>query len=181
MTGSSIADLVDALHDGVERRIISYGTIRAIEVVVYGTRKTYDWIVEFVGKNASAGQRTVAADNDEGVNAMSTQDIVCQLTAFRCGELLAASCFENGSALLNDIGNILGVKLFYFIGYKPMVATIYTFDFKPIVYGRTSDGAYSGVHTGGIASGGQNSDAFDVVHSANEVFCCIVSMMSAII
>ena len=152
MARSSVTNLIHAVHNGVERSVVAYGLIGAVEVVVDSARQTYDREVVFSGKDASTGERTVATDNHEGIDAFFLKIFVCQTASFFGFELSAASCLEDSTAELNDVRHILCLKLHNLVGYKAFVAAIYTFHFKAIVDSCTSHRSDGGVHAGGVAS-----------------------------
>ena len=166
MACGRVADFVDTLHDGVERCVIAYGGVCAVEVIVDGAGKTDDREIEFVGEDAGAGERAVAADHHKCVDFVALDVVESELAPFGGGEFLAAGSLQNSAAGLNDIGNVLSVKFLNLIGDEAAVAAIYTFDLKTSVDSRAGYGADCGVHAGGVSSGSQDAYTFDFCHNS---------------
>ena len=161
MGGGSVADLVDALHDGVERGVISDGRVGAVEVVVDGAGQAYAGQIELVGKNACSGERSVASDHHQGVDAVAFDIVIGQLTAFGCGEFRAACCLEDCAAELYDVADVLGLEILYLVGDQTLVAAIDALYLKSGEDGRACDGADGCVHSGSVASRSEDAYAFD--------------------
>ncbi len=159
-----VADLVDALHDGVEGCVVADGGVCAEEVVVDGAGEADDGEVELVGEDAGAGERAVAADYHERVDAVAAQCVIGELSSFGGLELLATGGLEYGAAALYDVGDVGCGELDDFVGHQPAVSAVYAFDFESGEYGRACDGADRRVHAGGVTSGGQYSYAFYFCH-----------------
>ena len=163
--GGGVADFVDAFHDGVQGRVVSDGCVGSVEVVVDCSGEADDRDGEFVAEDAGAGEGAVAADYDEGVDFMAFHHVVGALAAFGSLEFLATGGFEDCSAALDDVGDILRGELFYFIVDEAFIAAV---DAENLEVGedcRTRHGADSGVHTRGVASGGENADRFYLAHN----------------
>ena len=103
MRGGRVADFIHALHNGVEGRVITYGRVSAVKVIVNGSGQTDDGKVELVGENTRAGKRTVTTDHHECIYFMSAEIIVSELTPLGCLELGAARGFQDCATHLNDI------------------------------------------------------------------------------
>ena len=58
---SRVAQLVDRLHDRIQRRVVADRRVGAAQVVVDGAGQSYDRYVVFLRENAGARQRAVAA------------------------------------------------------------------------------------------------------------------------
>ena len=71
MAGGGVADFVDTLHDGVQGGVVADGGVSSVEVVVDGAGKAYDGEIEFVGEDAGAAERAVAADHHQGIDAVT--------------------------------------------------------------------------------------------------------------
>jgi len=159
-----VAYLVDTLHYGVQRRVVAYGGVGAVQIIVDSAGQTDYGEVKFVGEYAGAGKRTVASYHHEGIDFVASDNIVGQLASFGCLEFHTTGRLEYGAALLYDIRYILGAEIHYFVGDKPAVAAIDTFYSQPAEYCRTGDGADCGIHTGGVASGSKYAYTLDFCH-----------------
>ena len=155
-----VAYFVDALHDGVERRVVADCGVGAKQVVVDCARKPDNRNVELCGKDAGTRERTVAADDDKGVDAVLGHVFVGDFAAFCCFKFCTTRGFQDGAALLDDIGYVLRMEFDNFVGYEPAISAVNAFDGNSVEDGGTSDGANSRIHAGGIAAGSQNTDAF---------------------
>ena len=122
-----VADLVDTLHDGVERGVVANRGIGAVKVIVNRTGQSDARHVELVGKDACSGQRTVTADDHQGINALSHHIVVGQLAALFGHEFLAAGRFQHRTATLDDVAHILGGKLLDFVLDQTFIAPVNTF------------------------------------------------------
>ena len=115
-----------AIYNGLQVKGI-YSGIRAVKVVVNRSRKSDTWNIEFLCEDSGACQRTVTTDDHQSIDAFSFHIIISQLAAFRCGELLTAGCFQDGSTQLDDITYVLALELFDFACHQTFVSSIYTF------------------------------------------------------
>ena len=93
---------------------------------------------------------------------MAAQVVVGELATFGGLEFLASGRLQNRSAAVYDVRDVLGLEFLDFIGDEAAVAAVDSFDFESAVDGRARDGADCGVHSGGVASGGQDADTFDL-------------------
>jgi hypothetical protein len=98
-----VAYLVDAVHDGVECRVIADSRVGAEEVVVDGAGEADYGEVEFVGEDARSGERAVAADDHKGVDLMALHHVVCQLASFWCLKFFTTGSLQYRAAHLNDV------------------------------------------------------------------------------
>ena len=161
MAGGGVADFVGALHNGVQRRVVADGGVGAVQVVVDGAGQADHREVELVGKDARAGERAVAADDDDGVDAVAACHVVGQLAAFGGLELLAARRLEDGAAALDDVGDVLGVEVNDFVGDEAAVAAVNALDLETVENCGAGDRADGGVHSRRIASRGEDADGLD--------------------
>ncbi len=115
VAGGSVADFVHTVHDGVERRVVAYRGVGAVQVVVNGARQADNRKVELIGENAGARQRAVAAYHDKSVYLVAAQHIVGQTAPLRSLKLLATRGFKYSAALLYYIRYILSTEIDYFI------------------------------------------------------------------
>ena len=147
-----VADFVDTLHDGVQGRVIADGGVGAVEVVVDRAGKADDGEVKLVGKNACAGERTVAADDHEGVYLVAAQVVEGELASLGSLKLVTARGLQNRAASVDDVRDVLGFEFDDFVGDEAFVASVDAFDFQAVENGRTGDGADCGVHAGRVTS-----------------------------
>ena len=164
MRRSRIADFVDGVENGVQGRVISDGCIGAVEVVVDGAGQADAGHVELLRKDAGTRQRTVAANDDQGVDTFLLHVVVGQLAAFGSHEFLAACCLQDGTSHLNDVAYVLAFELFDFTGYQAFVSSVDTFYLKAVVDGCTRHRTDGSVHSRSVSSGGQNTDALNCSH-----------------
>ena len=81
MGSCGVADLVHALHYGIERRIISYGGIRSVKVIVYRSRQSYARDIEFLGEYLRTGKRAVSSYDDQGIDTVLDHIVISFLPA----------------------------------------------------------------------------------------------------
>ena len=157
---SCVTNLIDTFHDGIERRIVAYGQVGAVQVVVDSTRQTYARHVELCSKQAGTSERAVATDDHEGVDAGLHHIVVGSLSTFLGHEVLGTGGLEYCAATAYDTRDALGGELLDFLMNKAFVASVNSFNLESVGYGCARHGAYGCVHAGGIASAGQNTDTF---------------------
>ena len=167
MRCGGVADFVDTLHDGVEGSVVAYGGIGAVEVIVDGARQADDGEVEFVGKDARAGERAVAADDDQGVYLVALDHVVGELTSLGRLKLLAPGSLEDSAALLYDIRYVLSAKIHDFIGDESLVSAIDALDFQPTEYSGAGDRTDGGIHARGVAARREDAYTFNLCHGCN--------------
>ena len=162
--GGRVADLVDAVDDGVERRIVADGRIGAVEIVVDRAGKADHRHVVFAGEIFGAGKRAVAADHDQGVDMVVVQHFKGLGAAFRRPEFLAAGGLENRAAPLDDIADRFAGKFLDFAVDQAFIAPVDTVHFPACEDGGTRDRADGGIHSRRIAAGSQDADGMDFFH-----------------
>ena len=82
MALSSVTNTVNTLHNSIHRRIITNGTVRTVEVIVYRTRQTDTTEIMFLCELHCTCQRTITTNNHQGINTFFYKIIVCSLTSF---------------------------------------------------------------------------------------------------
>ena len=169
MGGCRIADFVDTLHNGIESRVITDSCVGTVEVIVNGTRQTDNGHIEFLGKNAGASERAVAANHHERVDFVAAHVVISELSSLGSLEFGATCRFQDSASHLNDIRYILGFEFHDFIGNKTAISTVYSFNFKSAENSRAGDGADGCIHAGGIASGSKNAYTFYVCHTCFQI------------
>ena len=162
MAGGRVADLVDAVHDGVQRRVVADGRVGAVEVVVDGAGESDDREGVLVAEDAGTGQRTVAADNDERVDSAALQHVIGTLASFGGLELLASRGLQDCAAALDDVRDVLGRELLDLVRDQTFVTTVDTVYLESGEDGGAGDRTDSGVHARSVTSRCQNTDRFNV-------------------
>ena len=170
MRGGRITDLIDGLNNGVQGCIVSDCGIGTEEVIVDGARQTDDREVVFRGENTCSGQRTVTSDHHQRIDALCRHVVVGEFTPFGCFEFCAASRFENCTALLNNVADILCFERNDLVGDQTTITSHDAFDFKAVVNCGTSHRTDCSVHAWSIAARSQNTDTLDLCHNIPYLF-----------
>ena len=87
-----VADLIHAVHNRVERRVVTNRIVCSVEIVVDCTRKTDTGEVIFFRQEHSTGQRAVTADYDKGINPFFAKCIVRAFSPFGGLKFRRAGC-----------------------------------------------------------------------------------------
>ena len=164
MRGRGVADLVHAVHDGVESGVVADGGIRAVEVVVYGARQADDGHVVLAGQPLRPGERTVAADHDERVNPELLHVLIGLVHALVRAELIAPGGFKDGSAPLDGVAHRFGGKFLDVPVDESFIAPVDAVDLPSLEDCRTGDGADRRVHSGRVAAGSEDAYRLDFCH-----------------
>ena len=116
-----------------------------------------------VGQRAGAHKRTVAADDDQRVDAELLAAGQTFGLAFVGLELKAARGVKDGAAAVDDLRNAAHVHLVHFAVDQAVVAALDAH--HPVAFGDAGahDGAHGGVHAGGVAAAGQHADGLDLL------------------
>ena len=85
-----VVNLIHALHDGVERRIVTDGVIGPVQVIIDGAGQAYNRDVVFGRQLLCAGQRSVTTYYYKGVNLVFLDCSICFGTALGGHEILTA-------------------------------------------------------------------------------------------
>ena len=165
MARGRVAQLVDRLHDGVQRRVVADGRVGAAQVVVDGARQPHNRDVVLLCEDVGTGQRAVAADDHQCVDAGRHHVLIGRLASLCRHELLAAGRLEDCAALLDDVADAAGFEFDDFIEHKALVATHNALDREALEDGRAGDRADCCIHAGGVASRGENADTIDASHN----------------
>ena len=149
--------LVNTFHDSIESRVISDGGIRSVEVVVYGTRKSYTRYVILGCYDLGSGKRTVTSYHDEGIYVVCPEILVSLGPAFLVHEALAACRSENGTASVDGTADTLGCKILDFIIDKAFPASVYSLDLPSVEDGCSCNGPDGRIHSRRITSRGEDA------------------------
>lgn len=170
MRSRRIADLVDRLLDRVERRVVAYRRVRAVQVVVSRAGKAHDREIVLLGEYARAGQRAVAADHHERRDAVLDDVVVSRLASLGRTELLAARRLEDRAALLYDVTDVLRLKRNDLVGNQASVSPHDSLHLEPVVNRSPRYRANRGVHAGRIAARRQDAHAFVCFHNRSSCY-----------
>ena len=152
------AEAVDGLGGDLDGGVEAEGVVRGVEVVVHGLGNADD-LQAGVGQPLGGGQRSFAADGDDGVDAEPVHVALDDLGAAAVFERVGPRRSEDGAALLGDAadhgaGNVNHIAL---DDAAPAVEESYEFvavDGDPLEDGAADDG----VQSGAVAAAGENSN-----------------------
>ena len=141
-----VADLVHALHDGVEGGVVADGGVRPVEVVVDGAGQADDRDVVLAGEGLGPGQGAVPSDHHQGVDA-EFLDVLEGLGApLRGAELVAAGGLEDGTAALDGVADAGAGELLDVAHDQTLPAAVDAEHAPAFVDGGAGDGADGGIH-----------------------------------
>ena len=160
-----VAQFVDRLHDRIQRRVVADRRVRASEVVVDRSGKPHDRHVVFLGEKSRAGQRSVAADHHQSVDARSHHVVVSRLAAFHGLELLAAGGFQDRAAQLDDVAHALRFEFNDLVEYQTFESAHDSFYGKSVVDCAARHRADCRIHARRVAARCQNAYALDSGHT----------------
>ena len=152
-----IADIVHHMHSCIHSGIKTDGVICAADVVVNGTRQT-DTGNTRMGQIAGASVGTIAADNNNALDAQLTAVIRCLLNAFGSSEFRTSGGVKHGAASVDNIRNAPEIHLYDFACDKTVIASLHSVNVHSLIDGCSDDCTDSSVHTGRIAAAGENRD-----------------------
>ena len=132
-----------------------------------------------VGQVGRAPEGSVAADGDDGVNALLVADAE-RLCHARLGlELRATAGVQDGAAARHDVGDAVRVQRAQVLladdvgialiggAQKTGVAAQDSHDLYPLTQCPSGDGTDGGIHTRRVAAGGQDTDFSEFLHNFN--------------
>ena len=160
-----VAQLIDGLHDRIERRVVADRRVRAAQVVVDRSGKSDDRNVVLLGEDFGACQRTVAADHHQRVDTGLRHIVVGGLASFGRGELLTARCLEDRAAQLDDIAHALRLEFYDLVEHQSLVSAHDTLYGEAVVDRAARHRANRRIHARGVAARSQNAYAFDSGHT----------------
>ena len=112
---------------------------------------------------ACAAVRTIAANDDQCVNAQLTTLGSTAVLAFLGLELQAAGSVQNGTAGRNDVRDAAQVHFKALAVQQAVVAALNADHTITLVQAGTNHGAHSSVHARRIAAACQHADRFDLL------------------
>ena len=163
-----VAYAVYTLHNGVQRSVVAYRRVGAIQVVVDGSRQSDAAHVILARKLHSSCQRSVSSNNHQRVNLLFLQCGIRLFLTLRSHKLLGARRAQYRSTLHNDARHILGSEWLHLIINEAVIASVNGFDVKPVAYSRTGYRTNSCIHTRRVATRGHNAYCLNLCHS----LCC---------
>ncbi len=164
VTRRRVAYFVDTLHNRIQRRVVAYCCVGAVEVVVDSAWQADNRQIEFDSKLASTRKRTVAAYHNESVDFMLLDGFVRLCTTFRAKKFLTTSSFQNGSTQLNNVGNAFVCKFHDFVVNQSAIAAVDSHNTESVEFCRTSHGTNCGVHPRSIAARSKNANCLYICH-----------------
>ena len=111
----------------------------------------------------------VAADHYKSVDSELLDVLVGLRLSFRSAEFIASGGLEYRSSALDGVAHALGGQFLYISVDETFIAAVYAENFPARIDRRPCDGSYAGVHSGGVASGCQDSYGI-YVHIAFSIF-----------
>jgi len=155
-----VFNFIDELHDGVGGGVEADADVGVGDVVVDGAGKADDADAEFV-EFLGASEGAVAADDDEGVDAVGGEDVGGAAAAFFVVKSFAAGGLEDGAAFFEDAAEGAGVEFDVVFIEDALVAVVESEDADVLAMGGFGGGADGGVHSGRIAAGGEDAEGAD--------------------
>ena len=163
MRRSRIANLIDTLHDGVEGCVVTDGRVSAAKVVVDGGWDGDTGNVVFLCKDTGSVNRAVTTDDDKRIDFLALKVLKSTLTTFFTTEVLAGRRLQDGTALLDDVADVLGLKLDDVAVDESLIATHDGLDAQSVIDGRTCDGTDGTVHAWCVVARCDDCDSFHVI------------------
>lgn len=152
MALSGIANSINTLYDGIERRVITDRVVRTVEVVVNGTRQSDTAEIILCSKLHRTRQRTIAADDDQRVDTMLLDVLIGFITPLFGHERLRACRLEDCTSPADDATDILGGEIPYLSCYQSIITSVNTLDIETVIDSCTRDGTNCRVHSWGIST-----------------------------
>src|SRR6516225_9465805 len=112
---SSIPDFINGFHCSIHCCIKSNGEISSGNVFINSSRETNARDIIFRRKNIGSSERSVAANYHQSIYAEGLEVLICFLSSLGFEEIFTASCFQNSSSTLNDIGYGTGMHRNYVV------------------------------------------------------------------
>ena len=162
MALGGVAQLVDHFQSGVHGCIIADGVLGAGDIVVDGAGQT-DHRDAAVCQLAGTTVGTVAADDDQCINAQFAALGRALILTFLGLELQAAGRVKDRAAGLNDVGDTAQIHFKAFAVQQTIVAALNADHPIALVQTCTHHRTNCGIHAGGVAAAGQHTDRFDLL------------------
>ena len=157
-----VAQLVDHFQSGVHGCIIADGVLGAGNVVVDGAGQA-DHRNAAVCQLACAAVRTIAANDDQCVNAQLTTLGSTAVLAFLGLELQAAGSVQNSTAGRNDVRDAAQVHFKAFAVQQAVVTTLNADHAVTFVQAGTDHSAHGSIHARSIAAACEHANRFDLL------------------
>ena len=147
-----VAYLVDAVHDGVERRVVSDGIVRSIQVIVNCARQPDTWDIILRGDDLRPRKGTVPSDDYKRIDTVCLYVFIRLGTSFLIHEILAAGRTQDCAAAVDDAADAFRCKILYFVIDEAFPAPIYAFHFPAVVNRGSCHGSNCRIHSRRVTS-----------------------------
>ena len=155
-----VAQFIHHLHRGVHSGIVADGVLAAGDVVVNGAGNA-DAGDPQIGQSLGAAERTVAADDNDRVDAQLLAHFGALFLALLGLELKATGGIKNGAAAVDDLGNAPQVHLIGLTVQQTVESALDSDHPHAVAQGGTHNGAHSSVHTRRVAAAGKYANRLD--------------------
>ena len=152
-----VAQAVYHLHRGVHRGVVTDGVLAARNIIIDGSRHA-DAGNPGLCQVARAAERTVAADDNQTLNAQLPAVFRRLLHALRRIELRAAGSVKHGSAVVNNVRNTAQVHFFHIAVQQAVIAPVYPKNTHSACERGSNNGTHRRVHSGCVAAACEYSD-----------------------
>ena len=147
MRGSRIAQLINAVHNRVERSVVTDGCIRSPKVIIDSAGKTNDRHIKLLSKLTSTCKGAISAYHYKRINAGFLHVVIRFLAALRITKLRTTSRLEDGATTLNNTRYIVRCEFADITIYQSLIPTIDAHHFYSIVDSSARDSANSCIHS----------------------------------
>ena len=154
-----VAQFIDDVETGVDRRIETQSIIGIFEVVVDRAGDADRRDAVFVAQALRALERTVSADDDQPLDAAGIQRLDGLLLPFHRIHFDASGRAEHCAAALDDIGNAAHPHLFHVVVDEPGITLMNAEHFHAEIFRRPHNGPDAGIHARRVAAARQNPDS----------------------
>ena len=166
MALGGITQFINGLYRGIHGCIIANGILAAGNIVINGAGNANAGNA-LVRQCAGAHERTVAADDHEGINAKFLTACKAFGLAFLGFELQAAGSIQNRTAAVDDLRHAADVHLVAFAVDQAVITALNAHHAVALGDACADNGAYRCIHAGGVAAAGQYTDGFDFLSHKN--------------
>jgi len=171
--------IVHGMHDVVEGRVGPDGHVRAVKIIVDGTRQAdhlqgthlagrirppqaLQVFGPFPGQHVSPRKGSVASDHHQGLDPSFQQVKGCLSPAFRGPELIRAGRSQERASLLKDSPHVLPLEGNHLVRprHQAFIPEIDAVDLKAVVQCPAHHGPHRGIHARGIPSARHDCECF---------------------
>ena len=160
-----VAQLVDAVHAGVDGGIKADGVIGVGQVVVDGAGQTDDVDVALVLDQARTAVGTVTAADHQALDAALVQVVIALMTNRRiCRKLRQTGSAQHRTAAMNDITHVAGRQQTHVVVEQAEVTVLHSVNIHIKIQRRTHHCTDRSVHARSITARGQDCNLFLLSH-----------------